>query len=60
MHDMHVSAGCEQVVSGVHMHAPQSLAQVAQFSSALGRQIPSPQRAHTPQSDGQFEQRSPP
>jgi hypothetical protein len=53
-HETHSSRGCVHVMSGVHMHAPQSLGQVPQFSSALGRQMPSPQYAHVPQSAGQL------
>jgi hypothetical protein len=54
LHDTHCSCGCMQAAFGVHMHVPQSLGHVPQFSSALGRHTPSPQREHVPQSDGQL------
>jgi hypothetical protein len=57
---MHSSCGWLHVASTVHMHTPQSLGHVPQFSSELGWQMPSPHDAQTPQSARQFEQRSPP
>jgi hypothetical protein len=53
-HEMHSSLGCEHVALGVHMHAPQSLGHVPQFSSELGRHTPSPQLEQAPQSCGQL------